>query len=218
MLNLQKRIMACEKKKDEFVIQSKQNIYEKISNKNSILMSDKQKNHFKDITLEFIKDVNPDVNLGIENAKSITKNGITYRVNSKNKIIWKNNEENNGKWFLNFMGGKLKRLPEIHSATGVNMADFKYYPVKGKPYFLETKEIILEEGQYKAGKNNIVHKLEENPNQANVFLIDVTGGNLTDKEILERVHVVFYSKSTRNMKKTLIIKNREELFGIFTDI
>ena len=61
--------------------------YRKISLRNENLMYEKQKNHFKDITVEFMKIANPDINLGIENAKSITKEGKRYLVNSKNKLF-----------------------------------------------------------------------------------------------------------------------------------
>lgn len=91
-------------------------IFETIHRKNVILITSKQKKHFRDITLEFIENATPNINLGIENAKSVTKNGKRYMVNRKNIIVWKNNERLNGEWFLSFMGGKLKKMPEIHSA------------------------------------------------------------------------------------------------------
>lgn len=191
--------------------------YRKISLRNENLMSEKQRNHFKDITVGFMKIANPDINLGIEDAKSITKDGKKYLVNSKNKIIWKNNERKNGEWFLNIMGGKLKRLPEINSTEGVKMADFKYFPIKSKPFFLENKEIILKSSQSKAGINNIFHKIEESINQSEVFIIDVTDGKLTDIEILERLDLVFRHPKIKNFRKILLIKNKNKLFGIFTD-
>lgn len=192
-------------------------LYERIALKNNELMTSKQKTHFKDITVEFLKNAKPNINLGIEEVKNITKDGKRYIVNSKNKIYWKNNERKNGEWFLKIMGGKLKKLPEIHSVDGIKMADFKYFPIKKRPFFLENKEIILEKGNLKAGKNNIFHKIEDSKNQAEVFIIDVTNGNLNDIEIMERLDLVFRHPKTKCIKKTLLIKKKDELFGVFTD-
>lgn len=209
--------LLYEKKKEELIKIDNKTIYENISNKNNELMTEKQKQHFKDVTVEFTKYANPKENNGIIDAKSITKDGHTYRVNSVNKIVTKNHEIENGNWFLDIMGGQLKHLPEIHTHQSVNMADFKYYPTKGSAYFIENKEIILESGQTKAGINNIFHKIEESKNQANVFIVDVTGGNLTDNEIMDRLDVAFRHPKTKDIEKTIIVKNGNELFGIFTD-
>lgn len=65
-------------------------LYERIALKNNELMTSKQKTHFKDITVEFLKNAKPNINLGIEEVKNITKDGKRYIVNSKNKIYWKN--------------------------------------------------------------------------------------------------------------------------------
>lgn len=189
-----------------------------ISNKNNDSMTDEQKQCFKDITQEFFKDADPKNNNGVHLAKSITKDGVTFRVNKKNKIIIKNKEKENAYWFLQLMGGKINLLPEIHSKESITMADYKYFPIKGKGYFIENKEMILQKGQVKVGINNISHKLEESKNQSEVYIIDVTGGNLNENEVLESLHVVFRNKRLKNKRKILIIKNNDDLFGVFTDI
>ena len=56
--------------------------------------------YYKDITNEFLKNAKPSVNYGVQFAKSITKDGITYRVNKKNKKNVRNHEIGNAFRFL----------------------------------------------------------------------------------------------------------------------
>lgn len=191
--------------------------YKKISIRNNNLMTKRQHGHFKDITIDFMKNAVPSLNYGAYSAKSITKNGHKFVVNSINKINLKNHEKENAEWFLNLMGGKIIYLPDINTKDSVKMADYKYIPIKGKWYFLENKEIILNEQQLKAGINNIFHKIEESINQSNVFLIDVTNGKLTNKEIMERLDVVYRHPKLKNINKTLIVKKGYNLFGVFKE-
>lgn len=181
------------------------------------LMTKSQKTHFKNITYDFMLKYYSNEKIGVFYAKSINKNGKTYRVNSINKIKLKNHERENAIWLVELLGGKIHFLPEIHSEESVNMADYKYFPRRGKSFFIENKEIILLSNQKNVSASNISHKIEENKNQSNVYLIDVTMGNLSDYEILIRVEKVYTNQRTKFRTIILIIKNNNDLFGIFAN-
>lgn len=169
---------------------------------------DEKKIFYKDITNEWLSTANGKIS-EVKCAKYVTKNGKRYYVNKTNKIIHKNREVENAKWYVNIMGGKLVYLPTISEDGGVACADYKYYPMNSnKWYYLEEKEII---GR---SKNVFYHALESKHKQAEIFLIDCTNSNLTDKEIMERINMVFIS-SKNDYIKALIIKNNNKLFGVF---
>ena len=163
---------------------------------------------YKDITDEWLSMSNKKVR-EIKYARYVIKNGKRYYVNRTNKIVHKNREVENAIWYVNLMGGKLVYLPTINEDGGVSCADYKYYPSNSnKWYYLEEKEI---NGK---SKNAFYHALENKNKQAEIFLIDCTGSSLTDKEILERINIIFIS-SKNDFIKAVIIKNNSELFGVF---
>lgn len=146
----------------------------------------------------------------IRYAKYVVKNGKRYYVNKTNKIIHKNKEVDNAKWYVNLMGGKLVYLPTINENGGVSCADYRYYPSKNskKWYYLEEKETSGK------GKSVFYHALENKDKQAEIFLIDCTHSNLSDEQIYDRINMIFSSKKTLYVG-IVIIKNRDELIGVF---
>lgn len=123
---------------------------------------------------------------------------------------YKNKEKENGIWFINKFGGKIEYLPTIYEDGGIPCADYKYYPIKNskKWFFLEEKET------HGKGKNVFFHALEDKREQAGIFLIDCSKSSFTSEEIYERINVVFMSQKTKYVK-TIIIKNNNDLFGVF---
>ena len=167
--------------------------------------------YYKDITNEFLKNAKPSVNYGVHFAKSITKDGVTYRVNKKNKINTRNHEIENAYWFLSIMGGKIILLPEIGSKRYVRMADYKYKPVKGKSYFLENKEIMSSKAP---GKYCIYHKIKDSNEQANVIIVDITSSCINPNDYHLYMNIAFkYTKK----QVVLILKRKTNLLGIYTN-
>ena len=146
--------------------------------------------YFKDVTKEFLKKADPNNKVGVVLAKNIKKNGKVYYVNKYNRIKIKNHELENANWWISLMGGKIELLPEITEEDFVKIADYLYYPPKGRKYFLENKEIIFKNGEGKPGKNIIYHKILDGIGQANVFIIDCTNSKLDMEELLIRLNVV----------------------------
>ena len=164
-------------------------------------------NHYRDITNEWLKKANTSV-AGFGDAKYVIKNGKRYYVNNTNKIVHKNNEIENAKWYVNLMGGKIIYLPTINENGGIQCSDYKYYPPNSKRwYYLEEKET------HGKSKNVFYHALENKLDQAEIFLIDCTQSNFSDDEISQRLNVVFNSLKYRNV--IVIIKRKDALFGVF---
>lgn len=166
--------------------------------------------YYEDVTEEWLKNVDTSYQETIE-ATSVIKNNKEYRVNETNIIEYKNKEKENGQWFVNKFGGKIEYMPTIYEDGGVSCADYKYYSRK------DTKDwIYLEEKEVSGkGKNSFYHALEDKEKQSDIFLIDCTKSNLTDEEIRERLKIVFTASKTKYVK-TIIVKNKEDLFGIFS--
>ncbi len=168
-----------------------------------------QSQSYEDVTENWLKEADVSYQETIE-ATSVIKNGKEYKVNETNIIEYKNNEKENGQWFISKFGGKIEYLPTLYEDGGVSCADYKYYSTKGSQDW-----IYLEEKETNGtGKNVFFHALEDKEGQSDIFLIDCTESKLTDKEIYERVQLVFKSKKTSYVK-TIIIKNNEDLFGVF---
>ena len=79
-----------------------------------------------------------------------------------------------------------------------------------------TKEIKNAKYVIKNGKsrNAFYHALEKKNKQSEIFLIDCTDATLTDKEILDRINIVFIS-TKNDYIKAIIIKNNNKIFGVF---
>lgn len=154
----------------------------------------KENTMYIDITNEWLKDVDKNKSKKIvKEAKYIVKGGKIYYTNNINKIIYMNNERENGLWYVKLMGGTLLYLPTISENGGISCVDYLYISSDNKlKYFLEDKE-----------------------NQSNIFLIDCTKSNLTRKEINQRINIVFKSKKTSYVE-VLIIKNGNKLYGVFS--
>ncbi len=170
--------------------------------------------YYKDITNEFLKNAKPSVNFGVHFAKSITKDGITYRVNKRNRINIRNHEIENAYWFLSIMGGKIIILPEIASKEYIKMADYKYKPVKGKAYFIEEKEVFGNDNSIIVGRNCIYHKIKDSKNQSDVILLDISN------VILSKLNLHYYLNYTfkfLNYSVIVIIKKNNRLIGIYTN-
>ena len=83
--------------------------------------------NYEDITEEWLHNSDTSIK-EINDAKYVVKNGKRYYVNKRNKIIHKNREIENAKWYINLMGGKLQYLPVINEGYKVKCADYRYYP------------------------------------------------------------------------------------------
>ncbi len=165
--------------------------------------------NYIDVTTKWLKKSNKNIKI-IKYAEYVYKNGKRYYVNNINRIKHENREVENAEWFINIFGGKLLYLPKINETEKIMCADYKYYFANSKHgFFLEEKEI------YGKSKNSFYHALEGKEGQANIFLIDCTCAMLNDLEIHERMYYIFSNKRT-NYVKTVIIKNNNCLFGIFT--
>lgn len=171
----------------------------------------KENTIYIDITNEWLKDVDKNKSKKIvKEAKYIVKGGKIYYTNNINKIIYMNNERENGLWYVKLMGGTLLYLPTISENGGISCADYLYISSDNKlKYFLEEKET------FGKGKNAFYHALEDKENQSNIFLIDCTKSNLTRKEINQRINIVFKSKKTSYVE-VLIIKNGDKLYWVFS--
>lgn len=164
--------------------------------------------YYENITKEWLKNRNTKFK-EIKDARYVIKNGKRYYVNKINKIVHKNREVENAKWYVDLMGGKIVYLPTISEKDGIQCADYKYYSSsKGKWYYLEEKET---NGR---GKSVFYHALQNKDKQAKIFLIDCTNSFFTNKEIYEQINKVFKYKETQYVD-TIIIKNGHKLFGIF---
>ena len=163
---------------------------------------------YKNITDEWLSRANKKVK-EIKYAKYVIKNGKRYYVNKTNKIVHKNREVENAKWYVNLMGGKLIYLPTISEEDGIRCADYKYYPPNSKNwYYLEEKETSGK------GKSVFYHALQNKEKQAKIFLIDCTDSCFSDKEIYEQINKVFKYKETQYVD-IIIIKKNNSLFGVF---
>ena len=162
---------------------------------------------YKDITDEWLSQATKNIK-EIKYAKYVIKNGKRYYVNKTNKIIHKNREVENAIWYVNLMGGKIVYLPTINEDGGIPCADYKYYMPNNNWYYLEEKEISGK------SRNAFYHALEKKNKQSEIFLIDCTDATLTDKEILDRINIVFIS-TKNDYIKAIIIKNNNKIFGVF---
>ena len=142
-------------------------------------------------------------------AKYVIKNHKRYYVNKINKVVHKNREVENAKWFIELMGGRLDYLPDINEDMGVQCADYRYYPPHSKKcYYIEEKET------HGKSKNVFYHALEGKEKQANVFIIDCTNSHFTEAEIYQCLNFIF-SSFKMSYVKIIIIKNNNQLFGVF---
>lgn len=168
-----------------------------------------QERTYKNITKKVLKKVDLSYKETV-NSISIEKNSKVYKPNKTNKIEFFNRERENADWFVNKFGGKIEFLPTIQEDGGIPCSDYKYFPKKDKNkwFYLEEKETTGK------GKNVFYHALEDKHKQANIFLIDCTNSNFNTKEIYERINKIFSSKKTQYVKY-VIVKNGNELFGVF---
>lgn len=170
-----------------------------------------KKMYFRDITEEWLMMADTDIK-EVKNAKYVIKNKKRYYVNSTNKIIHKNKEEENARWYVDIMGGTLMYLPIINEDGGISCADYRYYSPHGnKYYYLEEKET---NGK---SKNTFYHALQSKHKQANIFLIDCTLSHFSDSEIYENLRRVFAYNETQFVN-IVIVKNKNKLFGVFEKI
>lgn len=164
---------------------------------------------FKEISKEWINS-SDFINSYTKEATQVEKNNKIYLVNDVNKIKYRNNEKENGEWIVQKLGGQLEYLPEINEDDNVSCSDYKYRKKSTEEWiYIDNKETTGK------GKNTFYHAVEDKEEQSEIFLIDCTVSDLTYEEIIERVDVVFRSKKTKYVK-TIIIKNKDKLIGIYS--
>ena len=156
-----KEIMACEKKKDELILEYNPK--------------------YEDITEQFISEIDNNKKATIKDATSVVKNNKKYYVNDKNIIVHEFNEVPVGEWIKSFLHKDVEYLPNISEDDGIELGD----------YLIEKTEVWELKTIKGNGKRTLDSAIKEKREQANIFIFDMTYSKMNIDESIRQSQRIF---------------------------
>lgn len=153
---------------------------------------------FRDSTDEW-KPVAPEQAKGVIDLKEYVIGGQKYVVDGRHVVLdYKPYEKEIAEIIAKKYGKSVQMVPRVDVPQGIRTPD---YVIDGVEYDL--KHIT------KPGNNTIYNRIKEAKGQSNNFIIDLTGNELMDSEVLRQIESVYRSNHTRFVQNLIAMKNGE---------
>lgn len=154
--------------------------------------------NYRDSTDEW-KEVSPEQAKSVIDLKEYEIGGQKYVVDGHNVVLdYKPYEREIAEVVAKKYGKSVQMVPRVDIPQGIRTPD---YVIDGVEYDL--KHIT------KPGNNTIYNRIKEAKGQSNNFIIDLTGNELMDNEVLRQIESVYRSNHTRFVQNLITIKNGE---------
>ena len=164
-------------------------------------LSNNFKLYYEDITNEFLLSINKNKKATITNAKEVTINGKTYKVNKTNKIEHKYNEIPAAEFIQKKLHMDVEYLPKIGEDDFVKLGDYR----------INNNEICELKTQQGNSKNTISNNIREASHQASIIMLDITGVNIPLDVILSDINSSF---ARRKKIERIIIKKHNNILKV----
>ena len=154
-------------------------------------------NGYYDVTDAWINTATPNSNKIID-SKSITHDGIRYRVDGKNVVLeYSKAEKDIAEWLESTFGGQLRMNPRINYPEGIKTSDYIF---RKENWDLKTI----------TGNSNQVlyHTVYKKKSQSNNFIFDITNSVLGMEEAIKQVEKIYKRPDTKFVKRVIIKKNQ----------
>ena len=155
-------------------------------------LSNNFKLYYEDITNEFLLSINKNKKATITNAKEVTINGKTYKVNKQNPIIHEKNEVQVAIFIQKKLHKNVEYLPNINDEK---LGDYK----------IDNNEICELKTITGNSKNTIPDNIRKASKQAQIILLDVTYTNIPIDNILKDINNGF--RRNRKIERIILKKH-----------
>ena len=171
---------------------------QKTKNKKQITTSNL---YYKDITNEFLLNIDKNKKATITNAKEATINGKTYKVNKQNPIKHEKNEVQVAEFIQRKLHMDVKYEPNINEDKRVHLGDFE----------INGKEIWELKSPIGNAKNTISNNIKEASHQASIIMLDITDTDIPLNKILNDINNGF---RRRNKIERIILKKNNKILKV----
>lgn len=160
---------------------------------------------FDDVTKEWYEKSTHNANSVTDAEVLIADNGVSYKIDGHNVVLkYSEIEKRDAELLVREFSGILEMQPKAPGIQGLSTPDYIF---NGKRY--DHKAIS------KSGKNVIYNRLHDRKRQAENFVINVTGNELTNDEIKEQIAGIYQSYHTRFIDNIILIRD-DYIVGVYS--
>lgn len=160
--------------------------------------------NYEDVTQKWLKETKPDISK-VSDLNYFEYDGVKYEVDGNNVVLdYSPKEKEVAEWLSTKFGDEVYMIPRINKPDGISTPDYLW-----KNECWDLKEIKS------SGKRAIDNRLNGTKKQTNNYILDITGNELSNKEIVSQIKKVYQSNNRKWIDK-IILKREEDLIKVFT--
>ena len=164
-------------------------------------MIDTKELYYKDVTKEFLASIDKNKKATITDAKEVTINGKTYKVNKHNPIMHDYNEVPVAEFIQKKLHMDVEYQPNINEDKNVKIGDFK----------IDNNELWELKTIQGNTKNTIPDNIRKASKQASIIILDVTYTDIPLNNILEEINNGFRKN---NKIERIILKSHNNILKV----
>lgn len=153
----------------------------------------------KDVTKDWFNNATPNSH-PIVYQKVFEQDGVTYKVDGNNVLFaYSDHEKSIAELLREELGGDIRIMPKVNKPDGVQTPDYIF---RGNRYDLKTM-------RKSKSQNAIYNRIKDCQDQADNFILDITGNSLSKEELYRQAEGIFNSYHARRVQSIILIDNNE---------
>ena len=152
---------------------------------------------FRDVTNDMLKKSVPNSH-SVSDITSFVQDGASYTVDGKDiHFNYNTSEKQIAELLSRELGGEIRMMPKVEKPERVQTPDYIF---RGQRWDLKAMRTST-------SKNAVYNRINECQDQADHFVLDITGNPLEQEELFRQAGAIFLSRHTRRVQSIILIDN-----------